>query len=526
MTTPTASSEGVRNALATRAEAGVAPQEQGQSTAKIVTAAIDRQADAFRAVLPEHVDPERFARLVLTAVKATPKLMECFATQQGEISVLLSAMQAAALGLEPNTATQEAWLLPRNVKVNGAWVSECELSIGYRGYMKLAKRSGTIVSIFAEVVREKDTFVFKRGLLGDVLEHEVYDGPDADDPDTNPMVRCYAVARYTNGTADCRVTTKAEVLKRRQMSTSWSNERSRPYSPWTKWPEAMWRKTAVRALVPYLDLSAEIMEAHTIDERPIGFDAVNRQLRVIDTPPERLQIESGEDAPEPDPPPASVEHSPDSAPELLGDVHPDVLTPEGEPFYTEGTVIDDDPEAQAEEAGVATGKALIEARKIAKRLGVDPPTELADVKGTAVGRELAEWFRAQTSATAGEPQPEVDPASEVEGPAPISDTTRKRLFATFGEVVGGNDADQKSKMLGLAWVLGETNLKSRTEITEELAQEMLMALDGMKQTGHEIVRQANGSWTITAVPVSSAAKSAARKRAATPAADQTNDEEF
>src|SRR5690606_162224 len=129
------------------------------SPATYVRQIIDRQSDAFRQVLPKHVEPDRFARLVLTAIRATPELMACFETQQGQTSVLLSAMQAAAIGVEPNTPTQEAWLLPRRNK--GVW--ECQLSIGYRGMLKLARRSGTIKTIFAEVVRERDHFHWSRG---------------------------------------------------------------------------------------------------------------------------------------------------------------------------------------------------------------------------------------------------------------------------------------------------------------------------------------------------------------------------
>lgn len=517
--TPTAPTSGVRNALATRAEAGVVQSEQGMSTAQMVTAAINRQADAFRAVLPEHVDHERFARLVLTAVKATPKLMECFGTQQGEISVLLSAMQAAALGLEPNTPTQEAWLLPRNVKnAQGQWVAECELSIGYRGYMKLARRTGTITSIFAEVVRAKDRFEFSRGLYTDHMVHEVYDGPDAGDDEQNPLVKCYAVARFTNGHAECRVTGRAEVLRRRAMSTSWSNEKSRPYSPWTKWTEAMWRKTAVRALIPYLDLSAEIMEAHTMDERPIGYDAVNGALRVIETSELAGEIGSGGDAPATEPPLSLVEP-------VAAD------PPDSGTQYVDAVVVADaeeDPHELAERADVRPGKALLEARKIAERLGVDPPNELGEVKGTEVGRQLAEWFRSQTPATAGVDETEAQDGDDTADSDAITDHTRKKLFAMFGEIVGGNEDDQRTKMLGLAWYLGETNLTSRTQIGEQLAQEMIMALDGMKATGNEIIRKADGTWDIQARPVSSPAKKAARatKKAAASAASTTDEEPF
>lgn len=258
------------------------PQEPAPpSPAQMVRQAIERQAVAFAAVLPAVTDPERFGRLVLTAVKSSPELMECFATVQGETSLLLAAMQAAAIGLEPNTPTQDCWLLPRKNK--GVW--ECQLSIGYRGYMRLARRSGQILTIFAEVVRERDEFSWARGVDRDEFRHVVYDG---DDP--GELTHVYAVARFVNGGYSFMVLNRRQVEQRRAMSDSWKSTSARPYSPWTKWPEAMWRKSAVRALVPYLDLSAEVATQMESDERQVILTDEG-----LDTAPFG-ELEAGDDA--------------------------------------------------------------------------------------------------------------------------------------------------------------------------------------------------------------------------------------
>lgn len=233
-----------------------------KTMAEFVSQAIRTQSAAFEQVLPSHVDSERFARLVLTAIKSAPDLMQCFRTEQGQTSVLLAAMQAAAIGLEPNTPTQDCWLLPRKNK--DVW--ECQLSIGYRGYLRLARRSGMVKTIYAEVVRERDAFTWARGLEEDRLEHTPADG------DRGELTHAYAVARYTEGGYSFIVLNQEQVEARRAMSDSWKSTNARPYSPWTKWPEAMWRKSAIRALVPYLDLSADFVRATTVDEAPLVFD--------------------------------------------------------------------------------------------------------------------------------------------------------------------------------------------------------------------------------------------------------------
>ena len=250
MTTPT-----VKSAAIEKAEGPKPP-----SLATVVRTAIEKQASAFAAILPAGTDHERFARLVLTAVKATPQLTECFATQQGQTSVLLSAMQAAAVGLEPNTPTQEAWLLPRKNK----GVMEAQLSIGYRGYLKLARRSGEVLDIWAEVVKEGDEFDYRLG-----LERTLTHVP-APSSERGDNTHAYAVVRYKDGGLNFVVLDRSEVEARRARSDSFRF--GKDYSPWTTSPDAMWRKSALRALVPYLPLAAQAANVIATDERPIAYD--------------------------------------------------------------------------------------------------------------------------------------------------------------------------------------------------------------------------------------------------------------
>ena len=105
-----ASTDEVRNQLATRRHGGeMRVPEEGDDLRRV----IDRQAAELELVLPAGLAPDRFARLILTAVKSQPKLLLAFGTSQGRQSVLFAAMEAATVGLEPNTPLQHAWLVPR-----------------------------------------------------------------------------------------------------------------------------------------------------------------------------------------------------------------------------------------------------------------------------------------------------------------------------------------------------------------------------------------------------------------------------
>lgn len=56
--------------------------------------------------LPKVITPERFTRMALSAVNTTPKLAEC-----SQITFLSALMNAAQLGLEPNTPLGQKYML-------------------------------------------------------------------------------------------------------------------------------------------------------------------------------------------------------------------------------------------------------------------------------------------------------------------------------------------------------------------------------------------------------------------------------
>lgn len=250
--------------MTTVTEAVAAQVPATVSPARLAADRIESVAPRFKAVLPRGWDMDRFTNLVLSCVKREPKLIACFGTAQGETSLIVAALQCAAIGLEPNTPLKEAALVPRKNK----GIDECQLMIEYRGLIKLARRSGEISTITAEVVRERDEFQYEMGLYP-MLVHTRYDG----DEDPGALTHCYAVAVFKDGGKQFVVLSRREVYaEHRAKSDSWRNEKSRPYSPWTEFEPAMWRKTAVRALEPFLPLTAEAASGFDSDERVLHVD--------------------------------------------------------------------------------------------------------------------------------------------------------------------------------------------------------------------------------------------------------------
>lgn len=242
------------------------PTPDTRTPARLVHDAIANQREAFALALPHNVDPDRFARLCITAIKSSPQLVECFDSNAGQLSVLTAAMQCAAVGLEPNTPRQHAWILPRRIK--GA--TEAQLQIGYRGYIDLAKQAG--VTIIAEVVRDGDDFDFGVDRDGPYLTWRP--GPDGGRGD---RTGAFAMALAAGQPAVSKYLDREAIEDRRARSDSWRNEKARPYSPWTTSPDAMWCKSAVRALIPYVQLGALDVVA-AADERVIDIDPDTGQI--------------------------------------------------------------------------------------------------------------------------------------------------------------------------------------------------------------------------------------------------------
>lgn len=207
----------------------------------------EKARPALGSVLPKHLPPEKVIRLVLSAASRTPDLLDC--TPE---SVLLASMQAAALGLEPNTPLGLAYLIPyfnkkRDREGREYTVRECQFIPGYRGLITLAIQSGDVKSVQAEVVYRDDVFEYEKGSHPRLRHVPNLDGSMED----KDIVAFYSVATFTNGHVTFEVMTKAQVDKVRKRS------KASGFGPWvTDYPE-MGKKTVIRRHSKGLPLSPE-----------------------------------------------------------------------------------------------------------------------------------------------------------------------------------------------------------------------------------------------------------------------------
>lgn len=240
---------------------------------------IERQKEQIARALPRSLNPDRFARILVTECKANPQLLRAEPT-----SMMAAVMKAAALGLEPGPLGH-VYLVPfRNGKTGK---TEVQFLIGYKGIIDLARRSGQIESLYAEVVYEGDEFDYQLGLNRDLTHKRL---PTSN---RNRITHAYAVAKYKDGGFDFVVLDELEIAARRKRS------RASESGPWVTDYAAMARKSAVRAMSYLLPLTIEAAAAVESDERSFDLSDLGD---VIET--EAINV-------------GEVEHTPEAQGELI-----------------------------------------------------------------------------------------------------------------------------------------------------------------------------------------------------------------
>lgn len=197
--------------------------------------------------LPTVMTPERFTRIALSAVGNTPKLAVC--TPQ---SFLGAMMNAAQLGLEPNTPLGQAYLIPYENRKKG--ITECQFQIGYKGLLDLAYRSGEVSMVDAQVVYENDKFDYELG-LNPILKHK----PSMANRG-NP-ISYYAIVKLKNGGYSFQVMSYNDVKKHAEKYSKSYNS-----GPWQTNFDEMAKKTVLKKALKYAPLKTDFVRAVSEDE--------------------------------------------------------------------------------------------------------------------------------------------------------------------------------------------------------------------------------------------------------------------
>lgn len=247
-----------------------------------LAALLEKASADVRLVIPKHLSPDRLCRLALSSIRTNKKLAACTPA-----SFVASVMSASMMGLEVNTPAGLAYLVPYEKKdANGnVEYTLCQLIVGYKGFIALARNSGCRVS--GHAVYQGDEFDYDQG-TAPFLKHK-----PKGDANEKKLTHAYAIGVEKDGGFVFEVLTRAQIDRRRARSMSGRK------GPWSTDYEAMAVKSAVRALAKWLPQSPELamadaLESHA-ERRGTQFGAMD--ARVLDSL-ESAGIEIPDDEPE------------------------------------------------------------------------------------------------------------------------------------------------------------------------------------------------------------------------------------
>jgi len=275
--------------------------------------------------LAPSLDRERIITNFMSQVADSYGLQQC--TQESLLKAMFACCQ---WGLYPDKIAGEAYIVPFKDKSGNRIAT---LIPGYRGLMKLARRSGEIAKIDAWIVRADDVFRPVYGTSPGLL-HEPTLGSTA------PIIAAYAVAHFKNGAVQFDVADEVALAKAKACSPAGRKGEG----PWVDFEEAMKRKTPVRSLCKLLpmgrdgdhaiacDEAYELGKLQPLEELPRTIAA---QVRVVDEKQLEHDLTTAPD-PEPD-----VPAEPKPVPKPKAKAKTDAVPPtETEPEATPPDVVD------------------------------------------------------------------------------------------------------------------------------------------------------------------------------------------
>lgn len=285
--------------MTTNAVARVEPKEMVSR----ITGMMDSRADQMRDLLGgDERLYERFRTVALHAVTSNPRLME-----SDPASIFEAIRDSATLGLEPNGLMGEGYVLPYRDSRTGRTLAQFQ--VGWRGLLKLIRRSNGIASIDAQCVYEFDTFDVDLG-----SEPKVVHKPSL--TERGNRVGAYAVCRLSSGELVIEWMPNAEIEMVRRSS------KSKDKGPWVDWPDEMARKTVLKRIAKRLPLAHVAERALEIEaqadsladdqHRPTRHIASNGPTAAVQRVHDRLGITQGHGTSEPEW--QEVEEAPDEPP--------------------------------------------------------------------------------------------------------------------------------------------------------------------------------------------------------------------
>ena len=191
------------------------------------------------------------------AATQNPKILQC--TQE---SVLQSIVKAARLALDCGGTLGSAYLVP--------FKEVCQLIIGYRGFLDLARRAAKTADIDCQLVYEGDEISIVQGTTRELVHKPSLTAERTKDK----IIAAYMVTTY----ADAAGTQKFEMMTRPEINGIRNRSKAAQKGPWVTDFGEMARKTVLRRGIKYVPIS--VVEAGRVLAEAIEHD--NRTFGLVD----------------------------------------------------------------------------------------------------------------------------------------------------------------------------------------------------------------------------------------------------
>ena len=232
----------------------------------------------FRTLMPNITDEEvkRYRLMIENETRRQPKILEC--TPGSFFNCL---MQVVQMGLSPLQQSQHAYFIPYNNKKDGTTI--CQLQIGWRGLVYLARLNQDITNIWSTIIYKDDDFTIVQG-SSPRLEHTTQLSSRSE----KDIIGVYACVSYKNGVTSFEVMNReeCEMIRARSQASKYGGS-----TPWTTDFGEMCRKTVIKRLCKQIPYNATLDEALNHDneiERVINPNEDDHKVSHIDKLKERL----------------------------------------------------------------------------------------------------------------------------------------------------------------------------------------------------------------------------------------------
>lgn len=215
-----------------------------------IPALVSKMQGQFAKVLPKIITPERYCRIMLTALNRDKALMEAISDPRNQPSVLSAFMRCAEMGLEPDGRRAAIVCYKRGQ----TGMFDITLIPMFQGLAELAMRSGVISTIHSEKVCENDEFEWN---IGRIVKHVPNWKGDRGKP---YLYYCHVV--FKDGSIKDETMSKSEVEDIMKRSSAYRSGKS----PWTTDFDEMAKKTVFRRCSKWLPLSPELRRAIEADD--------------------------------------------------------------------------------------------------------------------------------------------------------------------------------------------------------------------------------------------------------------------